>query len=205
MKRVRIFLMFFLLSITLTISLNAFDSKNAKNITPLQAYHMLKTSSDVYMIDVRAQQEYQIVGHFENAYNFPFMFLSNIFAQKGDKVGEMTAPVTRYQFIPNKDFISELKKKFKDSDNLIFICKTSQRSHVAADKAFEAGFKNSYNVLGGFEGENFYGVSNDEKSIAKLYSPNYNKPGFFNGWKYYGLPYTDIMNPKYIYPPDLKK
>jgi rhodanese-related sulfurtransferase len=207
MKKMKLFLLTFLSLMFLLSSLYGFDSKFAQNITPVQAYHLLKTQPNTYLVDVRTQYEYQLIGHPNGAYNFPFMFLTSEFAKKGEKFanGKKTAPKTRYQFVLNRNFISELKKKFKTSDSLIFMCRSTKRSHKAADMAYKAGFKNSYNLLGGFEGYRFSGKKKEEKALAKMYSPMYGKPGLINGWKYYGLPYTYRMNPKYVYPPDLKK
>ena len=207
MKRIKMFMVAVLTVFFFVSSLNAFDSKLATNITPVQAYHMLKTVPNTYLIDVRTQYEYQLIGHPKGAYNFPFMFLTSEFAVKGEKYanGKKVAPKTRYQFVLNPDFIKELKKKFKPSDNLIFMCRSTKRSHKAADIAYKAGFKNSYNLLGGFEGYRFTGKIKGEKALVKKYSTIYGKPGFVNGWKYYGLPYTYRMDPKYVYPPDLKK
>ena len=207
MKKVKLWLIFTVLSLFVVSSIYAYDSKYATNITPVQAYHMLKTIPNTYLIDVRTQYEYQLIGHPFGAYNFPFMFLTSEFAKKGEKFanGKKVAPKTRYQFVLNPDFIKELKKKFKPGDNLIFMCRSSKRSHKAADIAYKAGFKNSYNLLGGFEGYRFTGKTKEEKALTKKYSPMYGKPGLINGWKYYGLPYTYKMNPKYVYPSDLKK
>jgi hypothetical protein len=85
------------------------------------------------------------------------------------------------------------------------MCRSTKRSHKAADIAYKAGFKNSFNLLGGFEGYRFTGKTQSEKAFVKKYSPIFGKPGYINGWKYYQLPYTYKMDPKYIYPPDIKK
>lgn len=200
--------------VSLVSSLFPFDSKLATNITPLQAYHMLVTQPNTYLVDVRTRFEYQLIGHpmwFKNgkmymAYNVPFMFLTKEFAVKGQMFGKnKKAPATRYQFVKNKDFIKVLKKMFKPTDNLIFMCRSSKRSHIAADIAYKNGFKNSYNLVGGFEGYRFFGKNRSEKALAKMYSPIYGKAGFVNGWKYYELPYTYKISPKYVYPPDLKR
>ncbi len=205
MKEKKIYFTLLIVLFLFSSVLYGYDSKFAQNITPLQAYHMLKTQPHTYLIDVRTRYEYQLIGHPLKAYNFPFMFLTNEFAKKGEHFANgKVAPKTRYQFVLNPDFIKELKKKFKPTDNLIFMCRSTKRSHKAADLAYKNGFKNSFNLLGGFEGYRFVGKKPEEKALAKKYSPNYGKPGFINGWKYYGLPYTYKMDTEYIYPPDLK-
>lgn len=74
--------------------------------------------------------------------------------------------------IPNTRFIEELTKQAPDADGieLVFLCRSGQRSIAAAIAATEAGYT-SYNVLEGFEGEpDRYG----ERTV--------------NGWKNRGLP-----------------
>ncbi len=214
MKRKNFRLLLILLaSLLLVSSLYSFNSKFAQNITPLQAYDMLVNQPNTYLIDVRSRYEYQLIGHpvwFKNgkmyqAYNIPFMYLTKEFAAKGQKYANgKVAKVTRYQFVPNPDFVKWLKKKFKPTDHLIFMCRSSKRSHKAADIAYKAGFKNSYNMLGGFEGGRFAGKYKYERELAKKYSFYYGKPSRFNGWRWYGLPWTYKIDPKYVYPADLK-
>jgi rhodanese-related sulfurtransferase len=74
--------------------------------------------------------------------------------------------------IPNPDFINDLSQQAPEDNGaeLLFICRSGQRSISAAIAATQAGFT-SYNVLEGFEGEpDRYG----ERTV--------------NGWKNRGLP-----------------
>jgi rhodanese-related sulfurtransferase len=74
--------------------------------------------------------------------------------------------------IPNPNFIIDLTQQAPEdnSTELVFICRSGQRSISAAIAATQAGFT-SYNVLEGFEGEpDRYG----ERTV--------------NGWKNRGLP-----------------
>jgi rhodanese-related sulfurtransferase len=74
--------------------------------------------------------------------------------------------------IPNPNFISDLSQQAPEDNatELLFICRSGQRSISAAIAATQAGFT-SYNVLEGFEGEpDRYG----ERTV--------------NGWKNRGLP-----------------
>jgi rhodanese-related sulfurtransferase len=74
--------------------------------------------------------------------------------------------------IPNPDFITDLTQQAPEdnSTELVFICRSGQRSISAAIAATRAGFT-SYNVLEGFEGDpDRYG----ERTV--------------NGWKNRGLP-----------------
>ncbi|WP_120520637.1 rhodanese-like domain-containing protein [Arthrobacter celericrescens] len=79
--------------------------------------------------------------------------------------------------IPNGNFVEELKQQAPEDSNveLIFICRSGQRSISAAIAATQAGFT-AYNVLEGFEGDpDRYG----ERTV--------------NGWKNRGLP-TNLGN-----------
>lgn len=74
--------------------------------------------------------------------------------------------------IPNPDFVEQLKQQAPEDTKaeLLFLCRSGQRSIAAAIAATQAGFT-AYNVLEGFEGEpDRYG----ERTV--------------NGWKNRGLP-----------------
>ncbi|MDQ0867202.1 rhodanese-like domain-containing protein [Arthrobacter globiformis] len=74
--------------------------------------------------------------------------------------------------IPNPDFVEQLKQQAPEDTRveLVFLCRSGQRSIAAAIAATQAGFT-AYNVLEGFEGEpDRYG----ERTV--------------NGWKNRGLP-----------------
>ena len=74
--------------------------------------------------------------------------------------------------IPNPDFVEQLKQQAPEDTGveLVFLCRSGQRSIAAAIAATQAGFT-AYNVLEGFEGEpDRYG----ERTV--------------NGWKNRGLP-----------------
>ncbi|WP_347108642.1 rhodanese-like domain-containing protein [Paenarthrobacter sp. S56] len=79
--------------------------------------------------------------------------------------------------IPNSRFIEDLRQQAPEGDDveLVFLCRSGQRSVAAATAATQAGFT-AYNVLEGFEGEpDRYG----ERTV--------------NGWKNRGLP-TNLGN-----------
>ncbi len=56
------------------------SAQELKQILSLEAYDMLNTVPDTYLIDVRTRPEYQFVGHPINAYLFP---LSVFYAGSG--------------------------------------------------------------------------------------------------------------------------
>jgi hypothetical protein len=86
-------------------------AQEAKKIRSIEAYDMLNTLPDSYLIDVRSREEYQLVGHPVKAYNFPYMVFTSHFVKEGEKPG--------YQFQKNKAFAEQVGKVFKNTDNLL--------------------------------------------------------------------------------------
>jgi rhodanese-related sulfurtransferase len=184
------------------LSFNAGFAEEPKKILCLEAYDMLNTVPDTYLIDVRTRAEYQLVGHPINAYLFPYMFMRNKLRKKGETYGYGIN-------VKNKAFTAEIAKVFKKTDNLLIISRDGARSALAAKELMKAGFKKSYDVENGFEGPRFpfFEDSNKQKFYRQLAKRN--KIQGFNhrrhyGWQWWGLPWTYEINPKFIYPPDLK-
>jgi len=177
--------------------------KKAKTISALEAYHMLVTQPNTYLIDVRTRAEYQLIGHacyYKNgkmyhAYNIPVKFWST-------KVGKHF----KYAKVLNKDFVKVVSKKFKKTDTLIIMCRSGDRSVEACDLLTKAGFKHVYNIKYGFEGKPMiYGVPKSQKKLFKKYSPFFATwKSRLNGWRYYGLCQTYKMDPEFMYPPDVE-
>lgn len=175
-------------------------SPEPKKRLSIEAYDMLNTVPDTYLIDIRTRAEYQFVGHPLIAYLFPYMFMTKQFQQINDDCG--------YDYTnKNKDFISEIVKVFKKSDNLLIIGREGIRSGQAAADLVSAGFINVYHVEDGFEGRKFPFFKDQDKhkfyrQLAKrnnIYDFNHRR---HYGWQWWGLPWTYVMDPKYIYPPD---
>jgi rhodanese-related sulfurtransferase len=53
----------------------------------------------------------------------------------------------------NPDFMGQLAEAVEPADTLLFLCRSGARSLAAAAAAAQAGFRDSYNVLEGFEGD----------------------------------------------------
>ena len=191
-----------LFSIGLLVSLTSGGfAEEPKKVLCIEAYDMLNTVPDTYLIDVRTREEYQLVGHPLNAYLFPFMFMSSDLKKNGETY---EYPIN----IKNKDFIKEISQVFKQTDNLLLISRSGLRSELAAKELLGAGFKKIYEVENGFEGPEFpfFLDSNKQKFYRQLAKRN--KIYGFNhrrhyGWQWWGLPWTYEIDPKYIYPPDL--
>lgn len=188
-----------------SLSSAAKDTSLAKNINSLQAYDMLANAKEgTFLLDVRTPEEYQLIGHAPMAYNIPFMFLSDEFVTKGGQFRGKTATKTRYQYYLNPDFVAEVAKKFKKTDMLLVTCRSGNRSVPATNLLVKNGFTNVYNIHDGVEGGKFKGQGED-KALVKKYSSFYEHRNHVEGWKFYGLPYTYHLDPKYIYEPHIKK
>ena len=176
-------------------------AQEPKNILSIEAYDMLNTVPDTYLIDVRTRAEYQFIGHPINAYLFPYMFMTQEFGKRDE--------LYEYRFnVKNKSFVQEISKVFKKTDNLLIMCRDGTRSGPAAKELMNAGFKNTMIVEDGFEGPQFpdFKDSNKHKFYRQLAKRN-KIYGFDHrrhyGWQWWGLPWTYMLDPKYIYPPDL--
>jgi hypothetical protein len=100
-------------------------AQGAKKILSIEAYDMLNTVPDTYLIDVRTRAEYQLIGHPFRAYLFPYMFWTEHLTKKDDTY--------TYQLgLKNKAFVEEISKVFKKTDNLLIMGQDGTRSHLAA-------------------------------------------------------------------------
>ena len=198
---VRSVLILFVLLFALSTHIGEAGAQDAKEILSIEAYDMLNTVPDTYLIDVRTRGEYQFVGHPYKAYLFPYMFWTNKFVKEDDKQG--------YQLSEkNKSFIDEIGKVFKKSDNLLIISRDGTRSALAAKELIGAGYQKVFDVKDGFEGAEFptFDDANRHKFYRQLAKRNKiygNGHRRHYGWQWWGLPWTYDMDPKYIYPPDL--
>jgi rhodanese-related sulfurtransferase len=189
---------FFAFLFLLTGSVSA---QEAKKMLSIEAFDMLNTVPDTYLIDVRTRAEYQFVGHPYKAYLFPYTFFTSTFVQGEEDSG--------YQLSgKNKAFMEEISKVFKKTDNLLIMGRDGTRSALAVKDLLEAGFKNVFDVVDGFEGPTFptFEDANRHKFYRQLAKRN-KVFGFEHrrhyGWQWWGLPWTYEIDPKYIYPPDL--
>ena len=74
---------------------------------------------------------------------------------------------------PNPEFLAELAAAVPKDETVMFICRSGARSHGAAEAAKQAGWRNSYNILEGFEGDK--DVEQHRNSVG--------------GWRKAGLPW----------------
>jgi rhodanese-related sulfurtransferase len=177
-------------------------AQEPNKVLSIEAYDMLNTVPDTYLIDVRTRAEYQFVGHPMGAYLFPYQFFTGELGKTGESHGYLLS-------VKNKAFVEEIGKVFKKTDNLLIICRDGMRSALAAKELLDGGFKNVFDVEDGFEGPEFpvFKDANKDKYYRQLAKRN--KIWGFNhrrhyGWQWWGLPWTYEIDPKFIYPPDLR-
>lgn len=155
------------------------------DVSPVEAFKMVeKDPEHTFLVDCRTRAEYQYVGHPVNAYNIPLRFLSSKPGKKG------------YIEENNPDFSKALLARFNpETDTLIILCRSGNRSCTACNAAIKAGFKEDkvYNMMGGFEG----GKNKNKKS--RFYGQRW-----AGGWKLEGLPWTYKMKNKFMYQPDFE-
>ena len=133
---------------------------NIQNISSQECFEILSNKADAYLIDVRTQPEWQLVGVPDlSSINQETIFIS-------------------WQIYPDMNENKNFKKQIFDrgiqkENNLYFICRSGQRSRYAANLLIENGFSNCFNIHDGFEGD-----LNQQ-----------NKRSLINGWKYNNLPW----------------
>ena len=155
------------------------------SVTPIQAYKILQQDPEhTFLVDVRTRYEYQDVGHPLGAFNIPLRFYTTETARRG------------YRKVPNENFIADLKALFNpETDTILFICRSGERSITATEAAIDGGFKAGkvYNIRGGFEGD----------PVMNPDSPLHGKRTI-GGWRLEALPWTLKMDRKYMYQRDLE-
>jgi rhodanese-related sulfurtransferase len=156
------------------------------DLAPVQAHEMLvKDKEHTFLVDVRSQPEYELIGHPEGAYNIPIKFWSNKVGEKG------------YEMVPNPNFGQDLLARFNPkTDTLIFMCRSGSRSCDACEQAAKAGFDvgKVHNIMGGFEGDKM-----------KYKNSAFHGQRTGGGWRNEGLPWSYHMDKNLMYQPDLAK
>jgi len=122
-------------------------------LTPAEAWEVLQLAPGARIVDVRTRAEWDWVGRIPGAVEIEWL----------------TYPGNH----PNSQFATQLRHQADPESLVMFICRSGVRSHAAAVAAIEAGFRDTYNVLEGFEGDR---DANGQR----------NRVG---GWRHAGLPW----------------
>jgi rhodanese-related sulfurtransferase len=100
-------------------------------LTPAEAFALMQAGAK--LVDVRTKPELLFVGRVPGSV------------------------LVEWQTYPgnaqNPAFLAQLTEAVEPQDTLMFMCRSGGRSHAAAATAAQAGFRDSYNVLEGFEGD----------------------------------------------------
>ena len=162
------------------------QTKAGLYVTAAEAYEMLQNPGDrkVVLVDVRDPVEIMFTGYTGMAdIHVPLKIID---PAVWDEAG------TRYQANTNPDFVAEVTARLEDlggdkDSHIIFMCRSgSTRSGPAADALYEAGFRNVYTMVDGFEG-------------GKAKSGPHEGARVVNGWKNSGLPWGWKLDPEKMY------
>jgi rhodanese-related sulfurtransferase len=100
-------------------------------LTPAEAFALMQAGAK--LVDVRTKPELLYVG------------------------GVPGSVLVEWQTYPgnaqNAAFLAQLAEAVAPQETLLFMCRSGARSHAAAALAAQAGWRDSYNVLEGFEGD----------------------------------------------------
>jgi rhodanese-related sulfurtransferase len=113
----------------------------AGDLTPEQAWELLRENPEAVLVDVRTDAEWKYVG------------IPDV-----TSLGNSAVQIEWVSYpngARNDNFIDELKESGVvpgSGKPVIFLCRSGQRSIGAAESATAAGIGPSYNVLDGFEG-----------------------------------------------------
>ena len=121
-------------------------------LLPTEAHQLMRAGAK--LVDVRTKPEVLYVGRVPGAATVEWQ----------------TYPGNR----PNPEFIGELAAAIGKDEPVMFLCRSGARSHAAAEAAMRAGWKETYNILEGFEGDK---DAQEHRSTV-------------GGWRKAGLPWT---------------
>jgi len=122
-------------------------------VPPQLAWQLFSTGA-VVLVDVRSAEERKFVGYVPNSVHVPW--------------------ATGTALTRNPRFVRELDLKVGRQSPLVLLCRSGNRSCLAAQAATQAGFTRVFNILEGFEGQ--------------LDAQQHR--GGSNGWRFHQLPWV---------------
>ncbi|MDN7674436.1 rhodanese-like domain-containing protein [Burkholderia oklahomensis] len=124
----------------------------AGGVSPQDAWALVE-AGDARLVDVRTAEERAFVGHVPESLH--------------------VAWATGTSLTRNPRFVRELEAKAGKDAVVLLLCRSGNRSALAAEAAAKAGFTQVFNVLEGFEGD----------------LDDAGHRGATNGWRLHGLPW----------------
>ena len=102
------------------------------SLLPAEAHAILQNQTGAKLVDVRSRAELDFVGRVPGSVEIEWK----------------SYPGMR----PNPQFVDQLKQQVPADAVVMFLCRSGGRSHETAAAAAQAGYRDAYNVLEGFEG-----------------------------------------------------
>lgn len=124
----------------------------AGGVSPRDAWALV-AAGHARLVDVRTTEERTFVGHVPDSLHVPW--------------------ATGTSLTRNSRFVRELEAKTGKDAVVLLLCRSGNRSALAAQAAAKAGFTQVFNVLEGFEGD----------------LDDAGHRGTTNGWRLHGLPW----------------
>ena len=103
------------------------------SLLPAEAHAILQNQTGAKLVDVRSRAELDFVGRVPGSV----------------EIERKSYPGMR----PNPQFVDQLKQQVPADAVVMFLCRSGGRSHETAAAAAQAGYRDAYNVLEGFEGD----------------------------------------------------
>jgi len=133
-----------------------------KHLTPGQAHALVEQDPRAVLVDIRSTMEFLFVGHPVGAVHIPW--------------------IDEPDWTVNPDFVRKVRELLlggvicdtsEGCAPVVLICRSGKRSVEAGNALIDAGLREVYNVLDGFEGER-----DDDHHRSTL-----------GGWRFEGLPW----------------
>jgi rhodanese-related sulfurtransferase len=148
------------------------------------AKFMSQNASKALFLDVRTPAEVAFLG-------MPAPADANVPYMKEPDFASFDNVKSTLKLELNSEFLPEVRKRLaakglKAGDAIVLICRSGDRSAAAANLLAEAGFKNVYSVVDGYEGD----LAKDGPKAGQR---------VVNGWKNAGLPWSYKLDKAKMY------
>jgi rhodanese-related sulfurtransferase len=176
----------------LLFSATSFAELNKKKQTPqglyltaAEAYKFVQNhSTNAVFIDVRTRPEVEFLG-------MPTVADANIPYMLAGDWGDWDAKKGTFKLAPNSGFLPAVeqllaKKGLNKESNIVVMCRSGHRSAKAAKLLAEAGYKNVYTVVDGYEGDKAKEGPHKGQRVV-------------NGWKNANLPWSYKLEKEKMY------
>jgi rhodanese-related sulfurtransferase len=102
-------------------------------LLPTEAHTLLQMQPGAKLVDVRSRAELDFVGRVPGSVEIEWKSYPGM--------------------VPNAGFMEQLAREVPQDATVMFLCRSGGRSHDTAALAAQAGYRDAYNVLEGFEGD----------------------------------------------------